>query len=509
MAVLNVVAFLGKWNARFADNVTGEISEGDMREFSLDLTDSFTNIPDATAPSAAYSSITGNASDSSSLVTYVSSRITDLKGGVSAPGDTLLKLYNLITAAVDGGTAGTPLASIKLRRDTAANWTSSNPVLATGELGLETDTLLFKIGNGATAWASLSYRNHLQNTDTSTNSNDFSIGDGTNTGHKSITANKSGSPKPKIRYNTSSSKWEFSNDGTTFVEHGSNAVWGSITGTITGQSDLVTYIDDEISGAVVGLFDDRGNYDASPNTFPASGGSGTAGAILKGDIWTISVAGTLGGTAVEAGQTVRAKQDTPGQTAGNWAISVGSTEIPNASTTVAGKVEKATPGEASAGTSTGATGAELFLGPAEAKTLFDSKVDKVTGKGLSTEDYTTAEKSKVTNLPLNTNTELGLKFDKVGGTITGAVTVEAQVTIDDGSGPNVSLLPEGVIVEDIAGKQVRIEGDNIEYDQGTYSITVVAETATANRTITIPNQTGKLATHKHPAIQIFMHQNCI
>lgn len=73
---------------------------------------------------------------------------------------------------------------------------------------------------------------------------------------------------------------------------------------------------------VVGLWDDRGNYNASVNTFPASGGSGSAGAVLKGDIWTITVAGTLGGTAVSAGQTVRATVDTPGQTAGNWAISV-------------------------------------------------------------------------------------------------------------------------------------------------------------------------------------------
>ena len=35
-----------------------------------------------------------------------------------------------------------------------------------------------------------------------------------------------------------------------------------------------------------------------------------------------------------------------------------------------------------------------------------AKVDKVAGKGLSTEDYTTDEKSKVANVPLNTNTEL-------------------------------------------------------------------------------------------------------
>ena len=46
---------------------------------------------------------------------------------------------------------------IQLRRDTAANWTSVNPTLASGEFGLETDTDLFKVGNGSTAWASLGY----------------------------------------------------------------------------------------------------------------------------------------------------------------------------------------------------------------------------------------------------------------------------------------------------------------------------------------------------------------
>lgn len=40
-----------------------------------------------------------------------------------------------------------------------------------------------------------------------------------------------------------------------------------------------------------------------------------------------------------------------------------------------------------------------------------NKVDKITGKGLSTEDYTTAEKSKVTNLPADTVTSLAAKAD--------------------------------------------------------------------------------------------------
>jgi hypothetical protein len=46
---------------------------------------------------------------------------------------------------------------ILLRRDTAANWTSGNAVLAAGELGFETNTGKFKIGNGSTAWNSLAY----------------------------------------------------------------------------------------------------------------------------------------------------------------------------------------------------------------------------------------------------------------------------------------------------------------------------------------------------------------
>jgi hypothetical protein len=46
---------------------------------------------------------------------------------------------------------------IQLRNDTAANWTSANPVLAQGEMGIETDTKKFKIGDGVTAWNSLAY----------------------------------------------------------------------------------------------------------------------------------------------------------------------------------------------------------------------------------------------------------------------------------------------------------------------------------------------------------------
>jgi hypothetical protein len=46
---------------------------------------------------------------------------------------------------------------IQLRRGTAAEWTAANPTLALGELGLETDTVKFKIGDGSTNWSTLGY----------------------------------------------------------------------------------------------------------------------------------------------------------------------------------------------------------------------------------------------------------------------------------------------------------------------------------------------------------------
>lgn len=63
-----------------------------------------------------------------------------------------------------------------------------------------------------------------------------------------------------------------------------------------------------------------GNYDASTNTFPSTGGTGSGGAVLKGNTWRISVAGTPGSVSVEPGTLIMALVDTPGQTLANWTI---------------------------------------------------------------------------------------------------------------------------------------------------------------------------------------------
>lgn len=46
---------------------------------------------------------------------------------------------------------------IQFRRATAASWATSNPTLATGEPGVETDTHRLKIGDGTTVWNALPY----------------------------------------------------------------------------------------------------------------------------------------------------------------------------------------------------------------------------------------------------------------------------------------------------------------------------------------------------------------
>ena len=46
---------------------------------------------------------------------------------------------------------------IQVRRGTASDWTTTNPTLASGEIGYETNTGKFKIGDGSVVWASLAY----------------------------------------------------------------------------------------------------------------------------------------------------------------------------------------------------------------------------------------------------------------------------------------------------------------------------------------------------------------
>jgi hypothetical protein len=96
-------------------------------------------------------------------------------------------------------------ARIRIRRDTAANFTSTNPTLALGEIAYETDTKRFKVGNGSTAWTSLAYAAESP-------VNLAVQGTGALTVPSGTFAQRPGTPAPgMIRHNTDSSRLEHYN----------------------------------------------------------------------------------------------------------------------------------------------------------------------------------------------------------------------------------------------------------------------------------------------------------
>ena len=93
--------------------------------------------------------------------------------------------------------------------------------------------------------------------------------------------------------------------------------FSSILGEAEDNQSLVDYV----QSAVNTVIRDRGNYDASGDEFPSTGGSGDAGAIQLGDQFTISVSGVLGGEIVTAPyDIIRALVDNAGDDRADWYI---------------------------------------------------------------------------------------------------------------------------------------------------------------------------------------------
>lgn len=115
---------------------------------------------------------------------------------------------------------------LRLKYDTAADWASKNPVLLAGEVGIESDTLLGKVGDGEKTWQQLEYLKtdgavrfdiaqsltNEQKAQARTN-----IGaSGSDTGATSIETTGSGNAFTAASYNASTRKITFTK-GTTFL----------------------------------------------------------------------------------------------------------------------------------------------------------------------------------------------------------------------------------------------------------------------------------------------------
>jgi hypothetical protein len=115
-----------------------------------------------------------------------------------------------------------------------------------------------------------------------------------------------------------------------------------------GDTATLTSAQAYADSLLVSVYIDCGNWDASTGLFPTTGGTGTSGAIKKGNAFEVSVAGTIGGQAFDVGDIIRALVNTPGQTQANWAASEHNTQ--QATQTTRGTLKLATQATAIAAT---------------------------------------------------------------------------------------------------------------------------------------------------------------
>ena len=187
----------------------------------------------------------------------------------------------------------------------------------------------------------------------------------------------------------------------------------------------------DFGSATAGLWDNRSNYDASGNVYPSSGGSGTSGAILKSDQWRISVAGTLGGTAVSVGDVLVALVDSPGSTSSNWMVLQGNVVAftgDSGSGGTEGLVPAPAAGDAAANKFLKANGqwvavSSSNLGSANLTSADDARTFTLKSGGTASQNFQI----------LNSASQIGYYFDGTGSVAIGTTTTSGKLTIK-GSG---------------------------------------------------------------------------
>lgn len=93
---------------------------------------------------------------------------------------------------------------------------------------------------------------------------------------------------------------------------------GNVDNTSDIDKPVSTVQQTAIDDAVVGVYDDQGNYDAATDSPSLDDGS-PIGGILQGHMYTVGVAGNFFTIEVEIGDVLRALQDTPTVEA-HWAV---------------------------------------------------------------------------------------------------------------------------------------------------------------------------------------------
>jgi hypothetical protein len=122
---------------------------------------------------------------------------------------------------------------IQIRRGTAATWTSQNPILASGEFGVESDTLKMKFGDGTTVWTGLPYMTGASDptkADVNHTHTAVQISDSTAVGRSVLTAVDAAAARTAIGAGTSN--LVIGTTGTTAMAGNKTFSFAEITGTV-------------------------------------------------------------------------------------------------------------------------------------------------------------------------------------------------------------------------------------------------------------------------------------
>ena len=338
---------------------------------------------------------------------------------------------------------------IQYRRDTAANWSSANPLLAQGEVGYEYDTGRFKVGNGTTSWTSLTYSSGV--TGPTGPSSTAAVGTVTTLGPgASATVNNSGTATAAV-YNFG-------------IPQGVTGPTGSVgaTGPIGATGPTGAIGATGAASTVVGPTGPTGAQGAQgvPITLkgskaavvnlPASGNS-------INDAWIVDADGDIyvwdGAVWYSAGQIVGATGPT---------------------------------GAAGSNGSNGATGATGPTGPAVTGPTGPSGTISVTGP--------------ITNSGTSTSANIGINQSLISIANTQVTGLGAAATATNTLTLGSTTLTLGGTITSVSGLTLESPtlniGTSVVFEGATadaYETTLTVTDPTADRTITLPNATGTVA----------------
>jgi hypothetical protein len=204
------------------------------------------------------------------------------------------------------------LVRLQIRRDTAAAWTASNPVLAAGEPALETDTGKVKVGDGVRNWTTLPYAADpdavTRQVPALSSAAPPSVGSASaGTSTNAARADHSHALPSAISVATVSASGNASVGGTLTV--GGSLVGGTHTHTASAISDFNSAVSARLGTALKGgtnisvTADGSGAYTISTSQVGLPSLTGNAGKALTTDGSTVAWTSVSGAVASVNGQT--------------------------------------------------------------------------------------------------------------------------------------------------------------------------------------------------------------